>query len=181
MSQFGAATVITDAIKLILLDCFETLVQLDGGTYHARPGVVEFLAYHARQPGRVLAVASDCDEQRVRSALAEAGLLDAFAGVYHAGNAVDEDAEGRLNKRLDVPMRDFAARPEQVAFIGDSPLDADAARRYGVLFIRVPRSEDRSFSFATLIAGPSKYNSVEFSAAFLERYLAAQKKPKDSA
>jgi hypothetical protein len=74
-------------------------------------------------------------------------------------------------KRLDAVIARFAVPIEQVVFIGDSPLDAAAAQHHGVPFIRVPRSEDREFSFAGLIKGPSRYQSSEFTSIFIERYL----------
>ena len=61
-------------------------------------------------------------------------------------------------------------------FIGDSPLDAEAARQHQIPFIRVPRSEDLEFTFDCLIGGPSRYNSNQFSSVLFERYL-QRKKP----
>ena len=77
-----------------------------------------------------------------------------------------------LEHRLVARFR--VAAPEAV-FIGDSPLDAEAARHFAVPFVRVPRSEDRDFTFSTLIRGPSRYQSSEFSTVFLERYLNRKK------
>jgi hypothetical protein len=173
MPQFGAATVITGETRLLLLDCFETLVELDSGAYRARKGVTAFLEHFATK--MKLAVVSDAEESAVRTALDQAGLLKRVHRVYHAGNAIERDANGRIRKRLDVPLADYRLEAKHAVFIGDSPLDAEAARRYQVPFIRVPRSEDRAFSFATLIGGPSRYNSSEFSAAFFEQYIAERK------
>ena len=48
--------------------------------------------------------------------------------------------------------------------------DSLAAGEFGVPFIRVPRSEDATFSFAQLISGPSRYRSGDFTAVMLDRY-----------
>lgn len=171
MAQFGAATVITPQVRLIILDCFETLVELEGGAYRPRRGVHEFLAHFHGRPNTTLVVASDAEEHLVLATLAQAGILGRFAALYHAGNAMEDLGDGRVRKRLDVPLAAHGVGPEEAVFIGDSPLDAEAARHHRLPFIRVPRSEDRAFSFTTLIGGPSRYNSAEFSAAFLEQYL----------
>lgn len=174
MPQFGAATTITTRTRLILLDCFETLVELDGAAYRARKGVMDFLSwFRDRQPTK-LAVISDADQALVEGALRQAGLVQFLVAIYHAGNALERLPEGRVRKRLDVAMQAQGCSAAQTIFIGDSPLDAEAAAHYQVPFIRVPRSEDRAFSFATLISGPSRYDSQEFSATFLDQYT---KKP----
>jgi phosphoglycolate phosphatase-like HAD superfamily hydrolase len=176
MPQFGAATTITTRTRLILLDCFETLVELDGAAYRPRKGVIDFLAwFRDRQPTK-LAVISDAEQDLVEAALGQAGLSGYLLAVYHAGNALERLPEGRSRKRLDVPLTQLGVGAAQTIFIGDSPLDGEAAAHYQVPFIRVPRSEDRAFSFATLISGPSRYNSQEFSVTFLDQYL---KKPGD--
>jgi phosphoglycolate phosphatase-like HAD superfamily hydrolase len=172
MPQAGSHTVITKEIKLIILDCFETLVELAGQTYRPRKGVVPFLEHFRSVRKLQLAVASDSDERSVLTALNTASLLRFFSRIYHAENAMEALGDGRTRKRLDLPVADFALKPEEVIFIGDSPLDAEAAAFHHIPFIRVPRSEDRSFSFTLLIGGPSRYDSAEFSAAFLEQYLA---------
>ncbi len=175
MPQFGAGTIISGDAKLILLDCFETLVALEGPQYRARNGVVAFLDHFAGKAD--LVVVSDAEEETVVKALDQAGLQSRIKRIYHAGNAIVRDGAGRIRKRLDVPLTDFKVQPQQAVFIGDSPLDAEAARRYMVPFIRVPRSEDRSFTFTRLIAGPSRYDSSEFSAQFLEQYIGERKPP----
>ncbi len=169
MPQFGAGTIISGDAKLILLDCFETLVALEGSKYRARNGVVAFLDHFSGKAD--LVVVSDAEEETVVKALDQAGLQSRIKRIYHAGNAIVRDGAGRIRKRLDVPLTDFKIQPLQAVFIGDSPLDAEAARRYMVPFIRVPRSEDRQFTFTALIAGPSRYNSSEFSAQFIEQYI----------
>ena len=177
MPQPGSTTTITTRTRLILLDCFETLVELDAGVYRARQGVAAFLAhYRTRQP-TPMAVISDAGQSVVEAAIGQAGLLAAFATIYHAGNASEALPGGRARKRLDLPLRDFAVHARLAVFIGDSPLDAMAASHHDVPFIRVPRSEDRDFSFATLIGGPSRYDSAQFSAAFLERNLRDRERP----
>jgi phosphoglycolate phosphatase-like HAD superfamily hydrolase len=170
MSQFGAATTITTRTRLILLDCFETLIHLEGKTYRPRNGVVDFLIwFRDRQPTK-LVVISDAEKPLVEDALSQAGLSAYVMSIYHAGNALEPLSGGRVRKRLDVPLKELGISAAQTVFIGDSPLDAEAAAHYQVPFIRVPRSEDRSFTFASLIRGPSRYNSQEFSATFLDQY-----------
>lgn len=175
MAQFGSTTRISSDIRLLLLDCFETMVELNGHVYQARHGMVDFLTHYGARIGLPIAVISDASQVLVSQALAQARLSTYPVAIYHAGNAADDLGDGRRRKRLDLPVADFKLRPEQALFIGDSPLDAEAAQHYGVQFIRVPRSEDRSFSFVTLINGASRYQSQEFNLTFLDRY-----KPKDS-
>ena len=170
MPQFGGGTVITHDTRLILLDCFETLVELEGGAYRPRRGMLEFLSHFASRVGTPLAVVSDAGRSEVERAVKQAGVGGFLVRIYHAGNAAEDLGGGRQRKRLDLAVADFKVSPEQAVFIGDSPLDAEAARHYGVRFIRVPRSEDRGFSFASLITGPSRYRSQEFNLKFLERY-----------
>ena len=175
MPQFGGSTIITGGIRLILIDCFETLVEMRGRAYQPRLGVKDFLTHYASKVGIPVAVVSDANQAAVDDALRQAGLATYITRIYHADNAAERLPDGRARKRLDVPLRDFALRPEQVVFVGDSPLDAEAAQHHKVQFIRVPRSEDAAFSFASLITGPSRYRSQEFQATFLNHYL--ERKP----
>ena len=170
MSQFGGATTIGPDVRLILLDCFETMVELDGTTYRPRLGMTEFLTHFGSRVGIPIAVISDAKKAEVDAALTQARLSTFVVTVYHADNAAETLGSGRMRKRLDVPMSDFKVKPTQTLFIGDSPLDAEAAQHHGVQFIRVPRSEDRTFSFANLITGPSRYRSQEFNITFMDRY-----------
>jgi beta-phosphoglucomutase-like phosphatase (HAD superfamily) len=170
MPQFGGGTVITHDTRLILLDCFETLVELEGGAYRPRRGMRDFLAHFASRVGTPLAVVSDAGRSEVERAVASAGVGGFLVRIYHGDNAAEDLGGGRRRKRLDLAVADFKVTPAQAVFIGDSPLDAEAARHYGVRFIRVPRSEDRGFSFASLITGPSRYRSQEFNLKFLECY-----------
>jgi phosphoglycolate phosphatase-like HAD superfamily hydrolase len=117
-----------------------------------------------------VAVISDAGEELIVAALKQAGIRHLIRGVYHSINASEALGEGRVRKRLDVPLREFEVPPAQAVYIGDSPLDAQAAQHHGLPFIRVPRSEDLSFSFVSLITGPSRYQSADFSALMLDRY-----------
>jgi len=168
--QFGASTIVPSDVRLIILDCFETLVELEGRIYQARHGVVPFLQ-HFMHGNVQLAVLSDGEQAAVEGALSQAGLTQHFAIVVGAPLSLEQLPDGRMVKRLDQLIVRFAVPIEQTIFVGDSPLDAVAAQHHGVPFIRVPRSEDRDFTFASLISGPSRYQSSEFSAVFLERYL----------
>lgn len=168
--QYGSITTISSRTRLILLDCFETAVELVDGVYRPRRGVTAFIQHFAVGRAVSLAIISDAAEVTVEATLKQAGLRDSFSKIYHAGNAIETVADGRLRKRLDIPLADFVVRAPFAIFIGDSPLDALAAQHYGVPFIRVPRSEDHEFTFASLISGPSRYDSGEFSATFLDEY-----------
>ncbi len=170
MSQFGGATIIGPQVRLMLLDCFETMVELAGQVYRPRAGMIEFLTHFGSRVGIPLVVISDASKDEVEAALSQARLATYVVKVYHAGNAAEDLGNGRMRKRLCVPLLDFKVKADQALFIGDSPLDAEAAQHHGVQFIRVPRSEDRSFSFANLITGPSRYRSHEFNVTFLDRY-----------
>jgi FMN phosphatase YigB (HAD superfamily) len=178
MSQYGSITTITARTRLILLDCFETMVELVDGVYHPRAGIVEFLRHFGLKRGIPLVVISDATLPIVEAALDQSGLRPSIVSIYHAGNALESMSDGRVRKRLDVPMKDLGVRPQLTVFIGDSPLDAEAAKHHEVPFIRVPRSEDKSFTFKALIHGPSRYDSAEFSATFLEQYL--KRKPDET-
>ena len=178
MSQFGGATTIGPEVRLILLDCFETMVELEGKSYRPRLGIPEFLTHFGSRVGIPIAVISDAKQSEVDAALTQARLATYVVKVYHADNAAEKLDGGRTRKRLDVPLGEFKVKATQTLFIGDSPLDAEAAQHYHVQFIRVPRSEDRSFSFANLITGPSRYRSQEFNVTFLDRY-AKKDGPKD--
>lgn len=175
MSQFGGATTIGLNVRLILLDCFETMVELEGNAYRPRLGMIEFLTHFGSRAGIPIAVISDAQKSEVDTALSQAGLTTYVVSVYHAGNAAESLGGGRARKCLNIPVADFQVTASHTLFIGDSPLDAEAAQHYGVQFIRVPRSEDRSFSFANLITGPSRYRSQEFNVTFLERYKKDQR------
>lgn len=161
MDGFGSDTVIEQGVRLILMDCFETLVQFHEHGYVARQGIELFLNTFAVSQRIPIVVVSDAPEPVIVSALRQAGLL-ARIHTIHDGSVSEPLGEGRNRKRLDVPLRALGLRPNQAVFIGDSQLDAEAAKHYRVPFIRVPRSEDRGFSFARLIDGPSRYLSGEF-------------------
>ncbi len=177
MSQFGGATTIGPDVRLMLLDCFETMVELNGTSYRPRLGMIEFLTHFGARVGIPIAVISDAKKTEVETALAQARLGTFVVKIYHVDNAAEKLANGRMRKDLAVPLADFKIKPTQVVFIGDSPLDAEAAQHHGVQFIRVPRSEDRGFSFASLISGPSGYRSQEFNVTFLDRYDKKDKRP----
>ncbi len=170
MPQDGADTVIPRSVRLILIDCFETMVEYSPRGYHARKGIDEFLAHFVRELRVPLAVISDASREFIVAALKQAALEHQVAAVYHGGNSIEALPDGRVRKSLALPLADFGVRGDQAVFIGDSPLDAIAARNQGVPFIRVPRSEDGAFSFAALIHGPSRYQSSDFTAILLDRY-----------
>lgn len=174
--QFGGATVIPPDLALLVLDCYETLIELDGARYVPRRGIVQLLDNIGLVRGLPIAVVSDGEQATVEDSIAQAGLADRFAKVWGAPESLGCTPEGRMLKRLDLVPACFGVPLPRCVYIGDSPLDAEAAKYHGMPFIRVPRSEDRSFTFAKLIDGPSRYQSNEFSAVFLERYLG--KKPK---
>ncbi len=177
MPQFGSSTVIPARVRLIMLDCFDTLVEHQDWTYLARRGVVEFLAHFSKKRNVALVVVSDAEESAIVAALDQAKLSGYFGRIYHAGNASQDLGHGRRRKRLDIPLVDLGIAAADALFIGDSPADAESARFHSIPFIRVPRSEDRAFTFASLITGPSCYNSGDFSAAMMKYYLGDDKPP----
>jgi phosphoglycolate phosphatase-like HAD superfamily hydrolase len=169
--QFGAGTVIPPDLDLLILDCFETLVELHGRSYRPRLGMVAFLDHVSTGRKLPVVVLSDGEQTAVEVALAQAGLSGRFAAIVGAPESLGQLPDGRVLKRLDLLIKRFAVTAARTVFIGDSPLDAQAAQHHGVPFIRVPRSEDELFTFTRLITGPSRYQSSEFSSVFLERYL----------
>lgn len=130
-------------------------------SYVPRHGIHAFLRHFEAQ-GAYMVIHSDAQRELVQRALVQAGLIDAFDAIYDADNAgVSLDDDTAL-KCLDIPMKDYHVGRTQTVFIGDSPMDAISAHNYGVPFIRVPRSEDQTFTFAMLISGPSRYSSEIF-------------------
>lgn len=171
MSQFGADTTIDPRVQLLILDCFDTLVELvEAVDYRPRLGVMAFLRHYGTRLGLPLVVLSDAEQSHLEEVLQEAGLAGFFRGVYGAPRSVEQRSDGHLLKRLDVVLADHAVAAADALFVGDSPLDAMAAQRHGLRFIRVPGSADREFSFERLIAGPSRYHSAEYTTRMLRRY-----------
>ena len=159
--QHGSDTVIGPSVKLIVMDCFETLVQLGPEGYRPRLGIQRFLDVFAVDRRVPVVVISDAPEAAVIGALRQAGLLGRVSGIFDR-RAAEVLPGGRSRKRIDLPIAERGLASHQAVFIGDSQLDGEAALHHGVPFIRVPRSEDRSFSFERLISGPSRYRSGEF-------------------
>ncbi len=167
--QFGANTVIGLRVRLILMDCFETLVALGDEGYRPRRGVNRFLTAFVSERRVPVVVISDAPEPAIVGALRQAGLLPQIQAIYDR-RAADHLGSGRVRKRLDLPLQDLRLSPQQAVFIGDSPLDAEASRHHQVPFIRVPRSEDQGFTFEQLISGPSRYRSGEFALHLANAY-----------
>ena len=168
--QMGADTVLSDRHRLVLMDCFETLVQYADGRYIARTGVVVFLEEITKRRRKTVVVISDAAQQVIEAALRESGLWGYVRDVYHAGNSAEDLGHGRMRKRLDLVLTEYQTARDDAVFIGDSPLDAEAAAFHQVPFIRVPRSEDHTFTFVSLLAGPSRYDSGEFSSKLFQTY-----------
>src|ERR1043165_7046173 len=103
MSQFGGATTIGPDVRLILLDCFETMVELDGTTYRPRLGMTDFLTHFGARVGVPLAVTGDAKRGEGAGGLARARMAPFLLAVSHVGNAAEEPGSGRMRKRLDVP------------------------------------------------------------------------------
>ena len=168
--EHGSDTVIGSHVRLILMDCFETLVQLTENGYCARKGIDRFIDHFAIKRRIPIVVISDAPEAAIANALRQAGLLARVSGIYDTRTA-DTLEDSRARKRLDIPLAELQIDVNAAVFIGDSPLDALAALHHHVPFIRVPRSEDRDFSFERLIAGSSKYRSGEFLVHLEQAYL----------
>jgi phosphoglycolate phosphatase-like HAD superfamily hydrolase len=171
MGQHGADTVIGRQVRLLICDCFETLVQHSGEGYVARAGVPVFLDHFVSRLGLPLAVCSDASYDAVSEALTQAKLLDWADHIFGVEVSGERLENGLIRKRLDVVVAHYGMPLGQIVFIGDSPLDAQAAHHHQVSFIRVPRSEDEDFDFTQLIAGPSRYDSAEFSSTMLDFYM----------
>jgi phosphoglycolate phosphatase-like HAD superfamily hydrolase len=167
--QFGSDTFISDAAQLVIFDCFDTLVQMQARQYSSRRGVRRLLN-HLRVGRRQLAVLSDGPRTTVMAALRQAGLDRHFDAVYSQEDGCDLDPDGVPHKRLDRVIMAFGLASAACFFIGDSPRDASAARKYQVPFVRVPGSADEQFSFACLIGGASRYNSSEYERILVDQY-----------
>ena len=168
--QFGSDTQITTRCRLILCDCYETLVtlDLDGSRYIPRRGVLTFLQHFAIGRHIPVVVVSDALLEQVQETLAEAGIHRLLTTVYAAPRYLESLSDGRSRKRLDLVLEQHGMAVDEVVFIGDSRFDAEAATHHRVPFIRVPGAEDREFSFERLISGASMYSSGEFSEKFLD-------------
>ena len=171
MAQFGGDTTIGAHIKLLMCDCFDTLVELSTDRYHARKGVRAFLEHYTHTVRLPVVVVSDARADHVAGALEQAGLSDFIERIFHADNGGIEDRDGVLYKRLDRVVTAYKLHPSEVMFIGDSRLDAAAAQEYHVNFIRVPGSLDRDFTFARLVGGASRYRSAEYSSEMLRQFM----------
>jgi phosphoglycolate phosphatase-like HAD superfamily hydrolase len=160
----GSDTIIGPETRLILMDCFDTLVQHGveaGAPYRPRRGIARFLEHFVAERLVPVVVVSDAPEATVIAALRQAGLLHAVSAL-HDGSACEVLPSGRLRKDLDGVLARHGVPPAQAVFIGDSPLDAEAAQHHGVAFVRVPTSTvSPGFSFEQLISGPSCYRSGE--------------------
>ncbi|MFW5846425.1 MAG: HAD family hydrolase [Planctomycetota bacterium] len=159
--QHGSDTLIGNHVRLVVFDCYETLIQMQDRRYRARRGVAALLR-HLQRGGKLLVVLSDGERAQVEADLEEADLQPFFTQVFGCEEACRAEADGRMMKLLEVPIEACRVQIAQTVFVGDSPLDGQAAERAGVPFIRVPRSEDASFSFARLIGGSSRYSSGVF-------------------
>ncbi|MFW5846418.1 MAG: HAD family hydrolase [Planctomycetota bacterium] len=169
MVQFGSDTVLDDSMRLVVFDCFDTLVCMRQRRYIARNGVRRLLNHLAKQR-RELAILSDGSERGVRSALQQAGLGNRFPEIFAVERACELGADGIMRKRLDRVMAHFRRSPAETVFIGDSPIDAEAARSQGAHFIRVPGEADTDFSFAQLLDGASHYHSECYVDRLLRSY-----------
>lgn len=174
MGQHGADTVIGDDVRLLIMDCFETLVTLEGGQYRLRNGVDAFLLHFVTRLSIPLAIHSDAERGLLSSVIESVGLQRYAAALYDGDQAGIPLDNGLLLKDLAQPLADFKVSADDAVFIGDSRLDAQSAERFDVPFIRVPRSEDRQFSFTRLIGGSSRYKSGEFTQTMLRHYLGDQ-------
>lgn len=170
MSEFGSTTIIPDDAALLILDCFDTLVELEGEGYRVRKGIGAFLDHYGERLGIPLVVHSDAAVDHLHAVLETTGIGHHFRRAYGSPDATEQSDEGLLLKRLDLPLRDFGVVADLAIFIGDSKLDVLSAQRYGVGFIRVPGSADTDFDFRQLIKGPSNYRSQEYSTRLFRRY-----------
>ncbi len=187
MTSLGGTTAIPAGVRLIIIDCFDTLVSLQTQvvsgqkSYVARKGVPLFLEHFATQAKIPVVAISDAPSAEVHAALAQAGIADRLARLYHSGNSSETLPGGLTRKRLDLPLADYGVPAVQAVYIGDSKMDERAAEHWRVPFIRVPGPEDPSFSFKALLHGPSRYSSAEFSAAFVKHYRPDQPQLPDPA
>lgn len=169
LPQFGATTTIPASTRLVVLDCYETLVEFRVDRYVARRGIPRLLAHFIDERSLPVMVMSDAAQAEVEAAVAASGQAARIAWILGAPASLAEVGTRRL-KRLDLAAMLYDVPLAEILFIGDSPLDAMAAQHHGVPFIRVPRSEDRGFSFAQLIHGPSRYDSQDFAEVMQTSY-----------
>lgn len=105
------------------------------------PGALDFLRSHAQS--RPLYVASGTPDGELRSIVSDRGLAPLFRRVYGAPTT-KRDA-------LTTISREVGGDAADVLFIGDSRLDAEAAREAGVTFVaRVTASTDDAGGVAAL-------------------------------
>lgn len=133
---------------LVILDFYDTIVQLEDEEWVPRKGIGGLLLA-LQKSGRRLAVCSDAGEDKIWERLG--GLAGYFAGIYghsslvHDGEAVYKDL-GRICEEQGVAK-------ERAVFLGDNYLGTDerSAWRYGIRYVRVPNArEDRDYDFSQL-------------------------------
>lgn len=133
---------------LVILDFYDTIVQLEGEAWLPRRGIGELLLALQRS-GKRLAVCSDAGEDRIQERLGS--LVEYFAHIYGHSTLVHEDETyykdlGRICEEQGVPK-------ERAIFLGDNYVGTDerSAKRYGIEYIRVPNArEDRDYDFLQL-------------------------------
>jgi phosphoglycolate phosphatase len=113
-------------------------------------------AIHAlHDAGYALAIVSQKLRYRLEEVLLREGLLDAFAAVLGDGDVPEfkPDPRGLL-----LAIQRVGSTPERSVYVGDTPIDAETARRAGVAFIAVltgPSPQDESGAYQPLAVLPS--------------------------
>ena len=141
---------IDDSIRLIILDCYDTLFIRDKREqWVLRKGVKEFLDYYKNKK---LAISSDSEKQPITDLVKKYYLEDYFKGNIYGEEIYDEDTE---IKHLDQVLYYTQEKAEHTLFIGDDfhNRDSASAKTYGIKFIKVPNGkEDETFDFRNLIS-----------------------------
>lgn len=132
-------------IKLIVFDCYGTLVRMDALT-EQRKGLLAFLKKHK---DKIIVVATDDPyESRVWNLLEDNRIKQFFRKVYTLKDIDEDDC-----KDLDKIALDFNVKNIEMVFIGDNYIGRDkrSCEKFKVRFIRVPSfGIDGDFDFRSI-------------------------------
>lgn len=146
--------------KLIIVDAHDTVLRRDLSrsaenifgdpksqdrvVWTIRDGFLNFLDYYVGVCHKKVAISSDGSRPRLTEVFERFGIADQIAGIYGQEHLDPQS----LFKGLDRIVTQMGVTAEETVFIGDSILDQNSAKKYGIDFIQVPDTlDDLWFSF----------------------------------
>lgn len=134
---------------LVILDFYDTIVQMEGEEWVPRNGIPELLEA-LKDAGKILAVCSDAGEEHIVERLGN--LVSYFVGIYGHSNLVQEDETHYKN--LGCICQDTGVQKERTVFVGDNHkgLDQRSGEHYSIEYVKVPNArEDKEYDFSQLV------------------------------